>query len=406
MEDQAMLLYIETKDESTCCGCRACEQKCPKNAISMINNREGFLYPELNESLCIQCGMCERVCPIMNKPKVQNKVDNVFAIQLLEAKTLQNSSSGGAFRLLADHIIDQNGYVIGCVWGKDFKPYLEIAKTKKQLLAMQGSKYVSSDTIDIYKQVQKLLNKDCLVLFSGSPCQCAGLLNYIKGPVKNLITVDFLCHGMPSYTAFNEYVSDIAKRKNVDNFETYSFRDKEKKGWGLVSSYTWKKRSRIKKEYSIGKVNPYIYGYINGYFNRYSCYSCKFSGSMRNTDFTICDFWGVDDYHSEFNSNGGVSAIFCNTGIANEMIESLSSEAYIVRTSASKVARDNASLLNETSDIIPTLRKTIYCEIEERGWRYVSRKHLRVKGYLVRKTWYCLPNSVTSVIRKFKHNKG
>ena len=237
-----MLTYIETKDESKCCGCRACEQACPKDAIIMAKNHEGFLYPQLKEDLCVNCGICERTCPIMQAPAKQ-KIHSILAVQHKDDGILKKSSSGGVFRLLADYVIENGGYVVGCVWDENYNPVFKMAKTIPELLPMQGSKYLSSDTLDIYSEVEKSLKDGKTVLFTGAPCQCAGLLKFLRKPYDNLITADFLCHGMPSQKIFDHYLDSIEKTHGIskDNGRallSYSFRDKEKRGWGLVTSYS------------------------------------------------------------------------------------------------------------------------------------------------------------------------
>ncbi len=206
-----MLIYLASKDESKCCGCGACREICPKNAISMQLNKEGFLYPRIDNSRCIDCKLCENVCPEMVDPAKVVPVD-IYAVQIKNKDELFESSSGGVFRLVADSVIRQGGHVVGCVWNDRMEPVLTITDTLDGLRPMQGSKYLSSSTEHTYLQTKELLDNGKMVLFTGLPCQCAGLLNYLRKPYKNLLTMDFLCHGVPSQIVFDAYKESREKK--------------------------------------------------------------------------------------------------------------------------------------------------------------------------------------------------
>jgi coenzyme F420-reducing hydrogenase beta subunit len=177
-----MLAYIQNREDKKCCGCRACEQICPKRAIPMQKNAEGFLYPVLDEATCIKCGLCENACPMMNRPAGE-RIRAVYAVQHKEEYILKDSSSGGVFRLLADEVIRDGGYVVGCVWNEEYQPVLRIAHSLEELTLMQGSKYVSSDTNTVFSQAKRLLDANESVLFTGTPCQCAGLIGFLHKPM-------------------------------------------------------------------------------------------------------------------------------------------------------------------------------------------------------------------------------
>jgi len=398
-----MLLYIETKDESLCCGCRACEQKCHKNAITMVSNKEGFLYPEIDKELCINCGACERVCPQMNPPEKSEPLD-IYAVQHNNADILSKSSSGGAFRLIADEVIAEGGCVAGCVWNDELNPIFKIADSSDELFAMQGSKYLSSNTLDIYAKVKERLVSGQLVLFTGAPCQCAGLINYLGKSYDNLLTAEFLCHGMPSQQVFDTYISHLIKKYRIKNgkrdIKNYRFRDKRKRGWGIVSSCTFVKGKRVKEKYTFESTDSYVYGFLSGYFNRYSCYGCKFRGQKRFTDFTFSDFWGVENFHPEIEKTKGVSALSINTSKADRFKNKLSSKALWTKTDAVSVSRCNASLIEDAAEPIPEIRSTIYSLIEKEGWKFVARKKLRTKRYFIKRTYYSLPKNIQKILKR------
>lgn len=400
-----MLKFLETNDESLCCGCRACEQICHVNAISMFKNNEGFYYPKLNKKICVNCGLCEKVCPEMGKPLGQKPIE-IYAIQHKNKDILKESSSGGAFRLLADEIIKDGGCVVGCIWDENYQPILAIANTFEELLPMQGSKYLSSNTLNIYTQVKERLKNRQKVLFTGAPCQCAGLIKYLGKNYENLLTADFLCHGMPSQEIFNQYLNTIesklklSKNKSSRKITSYKFRDKSKKGWGHTSSYTWLYNNKEYKKYSIGSIDEYDYGFLKGYFNRYSCYSCNFRGKNRFTDFTFCDYWGIQNYHSEFIYNKGVSALSVNTLKSKVFFEKIKEKAIYTKTDLKNVSKENPTLLHEKIETIPTERKQIYKILKELGWKTVAKKYFRRENYWLYRIWYFLPEWMTKLIKK------
>ncbi len=413
-----MLNYLKTKDDAQCCGCRACEQICPKSALSLQANSEGFLYPVLNEEQCVHCGLCEKVCPVMNRPDGDG-IKETYAIQNKQEHILSMSSSGGAFRLLADEMIRRGGAVVGCVWDKQYRPVLRIAHSTEELVPMQGSKYLSSDTNSVYREVKALLDKGKEVLFTGTPCQCAGILTYLRKPYANLLTADFICHGVPSQLAFDSYLDAIEDRHGISagtkkdadgalcppthtqrGITSYKFRDKERRGWGHVSTYTWTHGKKEKKHYAVGMTDPYDYGFLNGYFNRYICYECPFRGANRFTDFTFCDYWGIEAHHNEFDSSKGVSALTINTEMGSRYFEQVKEGAVTVATTPEWVATQNPSLIEHEKERVPALRRTIYREIADCGWKTVERMYLRCKGLTAKRVWYALPSEYTQIIKK------
>lgn len=393
-----MLTYLETKDERKCCGCRACEQVCPVGALTMEKNSEGFYYPKLYEDKCIHCSLCEKVCPEMSRPEGQVPLA-VYALQHKNEEILKKSSSGGAFRLLADEMIRQGGCVVGCVWNEEFHPVLKIAETMEELVPMQGSKYISSDTGDVFKQVEKRLKAGQKVLFTGSSCQCAGMLKYLRKPYENLLTADFLCHGMPSQQTFDAYFAELNRKHKITS---YQFRDKGKQGWGVVSSYTWDKNGTEKKKYRVGKTDAYNFGFLNGCFNRYSCYSCPFRGEDRLTDFTFCDYWDVEKYHPQIESEKGVSAISVNTTKAEKLLKTVKTEAVCIKTDVQQVANANPYLTEKLEDQVPLSRAAIITQIEKDGWNSVQ-KQLREKDYWAKRAWYALPMGLKKKLKSLIH---
>lgn len=406
-----MIAYYRSRDVSKCCGCRACELSCHRKAISMCANDEGFLYPSIDKDKCIDCGICEAVCPMENNQQQYYPL-SVYGLQHKKEDILEKSSSGGAFRVLADQVISEGGCVIGCVWDKQFHPVLRVAESFDELLPMQGSKYLYSDPENVFVQVKERLQLGQLVLFTGTPCQCAGLLSFLRKPYDNLITADFLCHGVPSQQIFDAYLDNIIKNiRKKDIFKKaeiteYQFRDKKKRGWGHVSSYTWTCGEKGFKKYLVATTDPYDYGFLLGYFNRYSCYSCRFQGENKSTDFTFCDYWGVERYHKEFLYEKGVSAISVNTPKAELFQNRVKNSAIWIKTRIECVAEDNPTIKNSVIEEIPVIRKSIYKELRTRGWKYIEKKYLHVRNRNLKCIWYALPLTWTKKVKRLINKKG
>lgn len=387
-----MISYAMTQDPRACYGCTACVQICSHKAIRMMPDREGFMYPVVDQSKCVHCGQCSAVCPAENGPESLQAIAH-YAVMNRDEATLKRSSSGGVFRLLAEYVLGLNGCVVGCVWDDDNRPVLRIAENKEELLPMQGSKYLSSDPKDVFWEVRRRLVAGQIVLFTGSPCQNAGLLNFLRKPFDNLITMDFLCHGMPSQKVFEAYTAHLEQqyRGRVENFQ---FRDKEMRGWGHAESFIIGKKKRNR----FGHTSPYTYGFINGYFNRYSCYECPFRGN-RFTDFTVSDYWGVGRYHSTFETDKGVSAVSINSKKAEKIFHLIEPQCQVESTRAKWIAEENPAIMHNEPESVPSLRKVIYSMIEENGWKNVEENYLTCKHRLIKQIWYRIPKKTAKSIK-------
>ena len=390
-------LALNNITANNCCGCRACEQICPTKCISMKADDEGFMLSSVNINKCINCGQCERVCPVIHVPG-DNGILKIYAMQLLDEETLMYSSSGGAFRLIADEIIENNGVVCSCVFNEKNEAVFRIVDTKDQLKTFQGSKYVQSDTNDVFSSVKEFLENSVNVFFSGAPCQCAALLNFLGKTYDNLYTADFLCHGMPSDWIFKEYLNYLGDKGHC-KITNIRFRDKTARGWGLWFSY--EKETNNKRHKIIRNVNldPYEYAFQKSMMNRHLCYKCPFQG-QRFTDFTYADYWGVENYHSDFLNKKGVSVLCLNTPKAQNIIIRTNGKANFVETSIESVAAQNESLVGIEPRPIPDIRNRIYKEVKDNGWQVVSRDVLKYKHFWINKIWYSLPHELVNLIKR------
>ena len=199
---------IQIKDKSVCCGCSACVQICPKQCISLKEDKEGFLYPTVNHAFCVECGKCEKVCPELHPFEVHEPL-KVYAAKHQDDAVRKVSSSGGIFTLLADMVIDEGGVVFGACFDSDWSVVHDFTETHEGLQAFRGSKYLQSRIGNTYRQAEVFLKAGRKVLFTGTPCQIAGLKKYLHKDYENLLAVDFVCHGVPSPLVWKKYLEEI-----------------------------------------------------------------------------------------------------------------------------------------------------------------------------------------------------
>lgn len=295
-------------DKSKCCACTACKNICPKQAIEMISDERGFLYPKIDEDRCIRCGLCEKVCFYNTGYKVLddhlNKI-GTYAVKHKDFNIRMNSRSGGIFTALSDYILDNKGVIYGVGYKENFIVCYKRAETKEERNKFRGSKYVQSELNDIFKQVKNDLEADKWVLFSGTPCHVAGLVKYLgKKKFEKLLLVDIVCHGVPSPKIFKDYILYIEKKYNnkVNNFD---FRDKTF-GWEEhIESFNIKN-----KKYSSKIYTNLFYSHLG---LRESCYNCLFTNLNRPSDITIADCWGIKQNRPDIDDNKGVSLVIVNT---------------------------------------------------------------------------------------------
>lgn len=339
-----------------CTGCRTCEQVCPKHCITMHENSEGFLQPEVDEMRCVECGLCKKKCP-QNIEHPLNFEQKVYAVRLRDEKALMKSSSGGAFWAMAQVVIDHHGVVFGAAYTKEFSIVHVKAENYEDLRKMQGSKYVQSDTADTYAECKKELDAGRWVLYTGTPCQIAGLRSYLSKDYSNLITVDLICHGVPSPKLFKKYLSWLSGKYGEPVLE-YDFRTKENVGWGLE----YRAKTKTKTQFLSGGLDPYYNKFLSGSIYRMCCYSCKYANMNRVGDITIGDYWGIEKYHPEFYDKKGVSVIILNTVNGEGFFEKIKNHYDYIESNIPNAMAENKNLSKPTP--MPSERVDIYKEID------------------------------------------
>ena len=294
-----------------CCGCTACMEVCPEDAITMEPDEEGFLYPRIDDAKCVRCGKCDRVCAFHRYPKREAPFDQpqAWAVKHKDQSVRENSRSGGAFVGFSDVILQRDGVVYGAAMGADFTVCHIRAATSEKRDKMKGAKYVQSDIRGIYPQVAQDLKTGLDVLFSGTPCQVAGLRSYLweqHVDAGKLFCCDLVCHGVPSPAIWKDYLY-LIEQTHGEQVYSANFRDK---CFGWEAHWETYRFAHTKK---VIVSNDFTDLYFLGLMLRPSCSSCPFADVQRSGDLTLGDFWGIDELDSNFNDNRGVSLVLVNT---------------------------------------------------------------------------------------------
>lgn len=301
---------IKIENNSMCSGCAACFSACPRKCIQMQEDIEGFLYPVIQEG-CVDCGICNNVCPFLRNEK-RDIVHKAWAAYASDSVVRNNSSSGGVFSLIAKKIIEEGGIVYGAAFSEDWKTVNHIGSTNYELF--QSSKYVQSRIGYSFIDVRNSLKAKQKVVFSGTPCQVAGLKSFLGKEYPNLICIDVICHGVPSPLLWAKYVEHL-QLKHGKSIEKINFRNK-RKGWINFCFYT-KQNGR---DYFCSHHNdPYMQIFLTNRSLRPSCYNCKIKEVGSSADITLGDLWGVENIAPEFRDDKGISAVIIHTEKGEEL---------------------------------------------------------------------------------------
>lgn len=363
---------VELCDMNDCTGCLACYNICSLKAIDLKKNSEGFIYPKINLSICIECGLCRKTCPIINQNKRSNFSQKVYAFQSLNPVIINNSSSGGFFTHAALNVFSKNGYVYGAAFNKDITEvnHIEI-NSEKELDLLRRSKYIQSNINNSFSKVKERVKENKFVLFTGTPCQVAGLKSYMGGDFENLVTVDLVCHGVPSPKIFCLYKQWI-EQKYKSRIKEYSFRNK-KWSWTRFNTYARLKNGKV----YIGKweTDPFMRGFLRELFLRPSCHKCLFASPSRISDITIADYWGYKDNKLLRNKDEGISMVIINTEKGQEFYNCLRhSEFKELQTVFSEAIKSNPAL----SQPFPQshLREQFWQDVKVMGFEDLRRKYM------------------------------
>ena len=329
---------MEIVSKSKCSGCHACFNICPKDAITMIPDENGFKYPQTNDDLCIHCDLCKKVCPILKDIKKENDI-HAYACINKDDEIRRNSSSGGVFYLLAKNVLSRNGVVFGARFNDDFEVVHDYIEKVEDIHLFQGSKYVQSTIHDSYKKAKQFLNENRLVLFTGTPCQIEGLLSYLQKDYPNLITQDIICHGVPSPKLFKLYKENI-QNKYGDDITKINFRKKTNSWKNYEMSIDLKNH-----HYEISHNDDvYMKAFLNDIALRDSCYQCNAKKKHRLSDITLADFWGIENVLPEMDDDKGTSLVIINSVLGNQLFEEIMDQINYREVEYEKAIANNPSL--------------------------------------------------------------
>ena len=382
-----------------CSGCHACFSVCPKSAITMSENSEGFLYPQIDSDKCIKCGLCEKACPSLNPIKKESEDTKAYAaINKNEAIRL-DSSSGGIFTAIAEKVIEENGVVFGAKFASDFSVVHGWTDTIEGLAEFRGSKYLQSVIGNCYKECKAFLERGRKVLFSGTPCQVQGLKKYLQKKYENLLTVDFICHGVPSPLIWKKYMDYRAEKIRAKRGEIVktSFRRKND-GWKMYSlSFTFANDSEYRA--TLNK-DPYMQIFLKDIALRESCYDCKCRGIARPSDITLADFWGVQNVLPEMDDDKGTSFVVTHSDKGNNLVNLLNDNCDFKAIEVVDGANFNRSI--KISPKRPKQRDVFYADLEKLQFKQIVKKYATSPLYLrcYRFTRRCAVKAVKCIIGK------
>lgn len=338
---------IEICSKDLCTGCGACLNICPHTAIGLLENAIGYIYPAIDAGKCVDCGLCAKICPV-NHPVEKKSPLHAYAVYSKNAKDRDTSASGGASSVITSDILLDGGIVYGSVQNSCMDIKCERISELKDASKIKGSKYVQSPLGDNLRKAKKDLRDGKKVVFTGTPCQIAGLKAYLGKEYENLYTIDLVCHGVPSARLLKDNVSLIlAKRKNIVDISTLkvAFRSKNRKKKKMDFFFTLKNSRKVYYK----KMFPddyYISGFMSGLFFRQNCFSCPYAESNRTSDITIADFWGCKSALPEMDENLGVSLMLTNTEKGVKLFDKIKNRLVYEERSVKEAVCGNGQLMN------------------------------------------------------------
>lgn len=331
---------------TNCTGCTACVSICPKNCITIQNDEYGFQIPVVTElNSCIECHLCEQICPVLHKNEVQENQLFAYAAFTQNESVRMKSSSGGLFSEFATEVLNNGGIVFGAAYDNEFRVHHIGIENKDELEQLFGAKYSQSDLDDTFKQILCELKRNREVLFSGTPCQVAGLKSFLRKDYTNLTCIDFVCHGVPSPMAWQEYVKYRAEIDNDGSLPvTINLRSKNT-GWSRYRYSNVFKYDEEKEHSCLSGDSLFMKLFVGDYISRLSCEDCKFKGYNRVSDITIGDFWGIWDINQSMDDDKGTSVMILQSDKGKRMFEQIKERIVYNEVSLEETSRQNPSLL-------------------------------------------------------------
>lgn len=324
---------IEILKQNLCCGCGACQNSCPKEAIEMKVDKEGFYSPVIDHTKCVSCGLCAKACPVLNVPRENDQDPKAYAVKS-KPEVMKNSTSAGVFAQMAEYVLQCGGYVCGAAFDENFEVHHILTNQEDGMNRIKKSKYVQSQIGLVYRDIKKLLIENKLVLFSGTPCQVAGLKRFLGKKYENLYTMDIICHGVPSPSSWKRYLSENV---DISQLEAIDFRHKGDHGF-KKHFISFKYKNGNEDVIPSGK-NMYYRYFLHKIALRNSCSHCEFAVFPRQGDISAGDFWGAQKLYPELiESDRGLSVLMVNNLQGENMFEKIKEKFTLIKEITSKEA--------------------------------------------------------------------
>ena len=335
---------IRITEKSRCCGCTACANACPKGAIAMKADGEGFLYPSVDMERCVDCGLCERVCPVLHHERAAEETKG-YIVRYKNADVVQESTSGGAFTAFAEKILSREGIVYGTGYDADMNVICKAAKTPAELAEMRGSKFVQSDLGSTFKEIKTRLREGFQVLFTGTPCQVAGLVSYLGGKPENLYCIDFVCRGVPSPGLWRNYVGMMEKKYGAKmvgarfKHKTYGYHATTMK-IDFEGGKTW---------YGSGRVDPMMKAFVREMASRPSCHDCAFKTLERVSDLTMFDCYKFSEITGQHDDERGYSCLFVHSREGAELFGAVREQLFVLDADVETLIEKNGIMVRNSA---------------------------------------------------------
>ena len=366
---------ISITEKKKCCGCTACSSICPKKAIDMVEDEEGFLYPRVDVEKCVNCGLCDKVCPVINK--YQNGIIgniNIYGCQNMNDDIRKMSTSGGMFYVLANKVIENDGIVYATGFDENSNIYHLKAENQRDLIGMCGSKYVQSNLSDVFLKIKIDLQNNKTVFFIGTPCQVEGLLKYIDDKYKKyLYTTDLVCYGVPSPGLYRKWIEYLEKKYSC-KVTNINFRDK-KYGYSGTNIKIFLSNGEIIEDCRDAKT--FLKSMFSHLGLRPSCYDCIFRDKAKSCDFTLGDIWDIYKYSKEMDDNKGTTLVTINTKRGMDFFNTIS-EDNIKKIFITKIDKENVNTYykNKWKKIkIPKRREEFFKDVNKISYKDLVDKY-------------------------------
>lgn len=355
---------IDRLNKKDCCGCTTCYNSCPAKAIQMKADEEGFMYPIISKKLCITCGKCEHVCPVINSLKIEGIPLAGYVVRNKDHKILYSSASGGFFSAIAEYVLNRGGIVYGAAFDKNFKVCHMAAESTLEVQKFRSSKYVQSDLGDIFTAVEKNLKNSRLICFSGTPCQIEGLKRFLNKEYDNLITVDLVCHGVPSPDLWEQYL-EWQTRKKGSKVVFCNFRNKT---YGYHNGTLEIVFENGRHYYGSSRNDMMIKSFFSEIASRPSCYNCAFKKIKHSSDFTVFDCWHAADITLgvKKDDDKGYTNLLVNSNRGRWIFEYLKKDFEIYEADIEKMIKYDGVMV-QNSSIPHKDRDVFYLSLNQNG---------------------------------------